>query len=1017
MATLEQTLKLHDEFSSKLNKVNEAAQETLVVFEKMDGVMNQEVKMTGTEKMESELAKIAAQGEKYTEVLGGIETAVEKLSQVTAKPLIQSQETVQELDAVNQAADQTTNVFTKLSERMDGMRNKAIREPLIEANATVNEMYEITDAVERAKHQLDLLREQRQIQRKEVSLLEAELSKLNESGAGSEAILKLEKALNTANRQLFRHTDAVNRARDNHSQLVIELEHVSSAMDRVGEGRLTGFNNSIQRSITWTQTLIDKVKEIALVAPTEAVTDRLNNGLDRVRGKFSQVRTQIEQSTVGQSRFGQAIQKSAGYATQFMGGLKRGGTDFLNITRRIIGATVKLPFAWMKLIPILGRVINRQRESKQMIDQNTNATNKLGNMVQMVKFGVWVMALRKVYQMVDNIASKLDEMTNTQTRLSVMLDISGSDTSLDEINQQIIASSIDARAAFQDTANFVARVGKTTNIFGETDEIVAFSNLLQKSMRASGSSGEKMKQSMEQVALAMQRGKVEGRELRTLMDGAPLVVKSIADHFNMTTQELTEMAGEGVITAETIKNAMFASADEIEARFAEIPMTWADHWMAVRNVASYAIKPLREAFNEFMNSDAAFTLFEAITAGFVFVAEVATQVFSVIAIGLEWVAANIDKIALGLSLVGSALLIVAMIWAVMHYQVIVVVAIIMWLIDVLHGFGLTAEMVIGFVAGSFMFLAAVIYDVILIAIDLFVTLFQIIANQFITFYNNALAVAEFFMNVWTNPIYSVQMLFYNLLKGILEVFASIVDATGSVGDAIADAFFWGVNAAIKSVNWLMDKLRGIPVIGKLFGSGTISLVTKSENSSSGDNIRALADRFKPTETPEGYNSLDQYRVNPIEVSSIGSSYDGLKNPMAEFNKGYDWGSNLVSGVGDFMTDFDGMVQEENAVLNSMANQMGQAAKGIDPMGGLGDKVGKGKEVGDVGKIKSDVTISDEDLKYLRDIAERNYIIRLQQVSPNATINYNSSGDTEEDAKKLLEMMEDMIVEQVATNLL
>ena len=79
---------------------------------------------------------------------------------------------------------------------------------------------------------------------------------------------------------------------------------------------------------------------------------------------------------------------------------------------------------------------------------------------------------------------------------------------------------------------------------------------------------------------------------------------------------------------------------------------------------------------------------------------------------------------------------------------------------------------------------------------------------------------------------------------------------------------------------------------------------------------------------------------------------------------------------------------------------------------------KGKEVGDVGKIKSDVSISDEDLKYLRDIAETNYIIRLQQISPHATVNYSSSGgDSEQDAKKLLDMMEDMIVEQVATNLL
>ena len=1067
MATLEQSLKLHDEFSNKLSKINEVAQETLSIFEKIDTAMNQEVKLSGTEGLEKQLSASVEQTGRLTQGMELLQESIQKLSDnSSSKPLIDSQPTMDELATVEQATAQTSGVFDKLRDRMNSVRGDAIKEPLIVADATVNEVYELTDAVARAKRQLDLLSEQRRIQGKEVQRLESELAKLNESGGGSDAILSLEKSLNTANRQLFRHTDAVNKARDSHSQLVIELDHVSGAMDRVGEGRLSGFVNSVQQSITWTQTLIDKVKEVAFVAPSEAVMGGFNRGVEgarqrisglwdhirsldnstiggramqplnqgidsatervsRLRERFATLRGQIEESRFGQSRFGQEILKSDQHAKQFMQGLRKGGRDFLDITRNIIGVSARLPFAWMKLIPIIGQIVNKQRESKRMVEQTSSATSGLGKVVQMVKFGVWIVALKKVFQLVDNIANKMDEMTNVQTRLDVMLDITASDTSLKEMNQQIIASSLDARSAFQDTANFVARVGKTTNVFGDPREIVGFSNLLQKSMRASGTSGEKMQSAMDQVALAMQRGKIEGRELRTLMQDAPLVVKSIADHFNMTTQELTEMAGEGIITAEAIKNAMFASADEIQARFDEIPYTWADHWTAVKNVAAYAIEPLRQAFNDFMNSDAAFALFEALTTGFVFVAEVATHVFSIIEIGLGWVAENIDKISLGLSLLGAVLLAVGIagivIWAALNWQILLIAMVIFWVIDVLHSLGVTADQVVGFMIGAIMFLGSIVYNVIVGVIGFFQALFQYIYNQFVLFYNNAISIAEFFLNVWNNPVYSVQMLFYNMVKNILGFFASIADGAGGAGDALASAFIKGANLAIKAVNWLIGAINKIP---------GINLSTMSEFGSSGgsggrgggragDSIRSMADRFNPGDAPDNYKSLSGMKLDMTPVDGLTNAIGSMVSPMENFHKGYEFGSNLVTGAGDFMDNFNGMVNKENDILGALSDQMGQAAKGVDPTGGkgIGDKVGKGKEGGDVGKIKSDVSITDEDLKYLRDIAERNYIVRLQQVSPNATINYSSSGDTEQDAKKLLAMMEDMIVEQVATNLL
>lgn len=1042
MATIEQSLKLHDNFSKVLSKIDQATQNTLGTFEKLDNVMNKEVRMAGTDQIEKSLASIDEQSGKVIQGIEKMQQTMDKmLENSNQKPLIEAEPTVRELNTMEQATERTSGIFDRIRSGLDNLRGSAVTEPLVKPDATVDALetiqkhskntqktlgeihFDLEDSVGRAEQRFELLREQMRLQGREVRMLKGHLDSLNESDAGQEAILKQERALNRANQAYLRNIEAVNKSRSELSQLKTELDHVSAAMSQTGQGGMNGFINAVQRSITWTQTLIDKVKQVALVAPKEAVMSSFNNGVDRARGKLSQM---FRESRLGQSQFGQAIQKTGGIAGQFFNGLRTGFSDLGRLTRNVMTTTAKLPFAWMKLIPIIGRVIQQKRNARNEVEKNVGATNRLANAVKYVKFGVWVMALRKVYQMLDNVASKIDEMTNIQTRLNVMLDITGSETTLQELNDQIMASSMNARSAWQDTANFVARVGKTTNIFGDPSEIVAFSNLLQKSLRASGASADDMRSSMEQIALALQRGKIEGRELRTLMQNAPLVVKSIADHFNMTTQELTDMAGEGLITADAIKNAMFAAADEIEERFAEVPITWADRWTQVRNVAAYAIEPLRQAFNDFINSETAEILFNSLAAGFVFVAQIAQQAFQIIEIAAGWVAQNIDLITLGLSILGSvavaAAIAFAVAWAIANWPLVLIIMTVMLIITWLHNLGLTADMVVGFMAGAIMFLGTVIYNVISVAVGLFTAMFQFIYNQFVTFYNNALAVAEFFMNVWNNPVYSTQKLFHNMVRSILGFFASMVDGAGSAGQALGKAFISGVNMAVRAVNWLIKLINKIP---------GINISTMGEfaqggggRGGAGQAIRNMADRFDPGDAPDNYRSLDHMRLDLKTVDTAGI-FEGLQSPVENARKGYEWGSNLVSGVGDFMDNFGSTMGQNTDMLGSLTNKMGEAAKGLTPAGaggagrkGAADKLGKGKEVGDVGKIKSDVTISEEDLKYLRDIAETNYIIRLQQISPHATVNYSSSGgDSEQDAKKLLDMMEDMIVEQVATNLL
>jgi len=194
-----------------------------------------------------------------------------------------------------------------------------------------------------------------------------------------------------------------------------------------------------------------------------------------------------------------------------------------------------------------------------------------------------------------------DEYVNTKARLDLIND--GLQTT-DELQSKIFAAADRARGSYADMAGVIGRMGTlASESFKSNDELIAFSELMQKSFRVGGSSTMEQQAGMYQLSQAMAAGKLQGDEFRSIMENAPMLAAAIADFTGKSKGELKTMSAEGTITADIIKGAMFAAADDINNKFATMPRTFGDIWNEAKNTALQSFGPIIERVNGFLNSD------------------------------------------------------------------------------------------------------------------------------------------------------------------------------------------------------------------------------------------------------------------------------------------------------------------------------------------------------------------------------------------------------------------------------
>ena len=550
-----------------------------------------------------------------------------------------------------------------------------------------------------------------------------------------------------------------------------------------------------------------------------------------------------------------------------------------------------------------------------------------------------------------------DTMTQTTARLDLIVDDGGS---VEELQNKIYASAQNSRGSYLATADAVSKLGmQAGDAFSSNDEMIMFTELLNKQFVNAGTSVQGIDSVMLQLTQSMAAGKLQGEELNAVLDNAAPIVQNIQQYLEevqgIDAGNIKELASEGIITADVIKNAMFYASDEINAKFESMPMTFGQVWQSVQNSALVAFQPVLKRMNDIANSEAFQTFANGAVNSLTTLANIAVWVFDLMISGVQFVADNwsvISPIVYGIvaalavyaaylgivkalelaSAAAKGVMAVAefihvaalaaqtgatisataaqmglngamyacpIVWIIM--LIIALIAIFYAAVGAINKFAGTSVSATGLIAGAFAMLAASVVNIFVVPT-----------------WNAIASLVNFIGNVFNDPIAAIKVLFYDMCLTVIGYIANLAHA----------------------IEDLLNKIPGV----------TVDITSGLDSFYSG-----LEQAQQAVKDESGWVEY-MGRMDYVDYSEWG-------------NAGYDFGAGVEDSIKNFsFSDLFGMTDiPDPSEYTTSAYQSGFQDT-------IGDNIGS--IAGDTGAIKDSMDITEEELKYLRDAAEQEAVNRF-----------------------------------------
>ncbi len=698
----------------------------------------------------------------------------------------------------------------------------------------------------------------------------------------------------------------------------------------------------------------------------------LNMGTDTANAELEQLRGQLAQAIQEQQNLNHAVGNMD---------VQAANEAYLRLSQTI-GSTERY----------IRDNVDEQGRFNHEIEEGTDGANEL---MQTIKGAV---AAYATIQTVSAALNLSDQLTSTTARLNLMND--GLQTTQD-LQNMIFLSAERARGSYQATADAVSKLGLMAgDAFGSSEEIIAFMEQVNKQFRIAGTEAAGIDAAMLQLTQAMGSGVLRGEEYNSILEQAPNIIQAIADYMEVPKGQLKDMAAEGQITADIVKAAMFAAADETNAKFESMPKTFSQIWTSFQNNALMAFQPVLQRMNEIANSEAFQEFVNGAIETLSVVSGITLEIFDLLAASAQLIADNwswlspiiygvagalavyygaqviantISTISKGVHVamavaqmvhaaatgtltgataaeiaaqngLNAALLACPIMWIII--LIIALVALFYAAIGAINKFARTSISATGVICGAFMVGAAFIGN-------LFVTLINFVIDIFAVLWNFIATFVNFFANVFTDPVGAIARLFFDLVDTVLSLLQSLANAIDTI---------FGSNLAGSVQGW-RDSLGGW--VDSTFGEGE-----------------------------EVMEKVDPKSMH-LKRFEYGSAWDA----------GYKFGQGIDESIANFdpASLFDTNIPDAGNYgdLSNYGGALTNIGNGVDDISG------------NTGKIANSMEISNEELKYLRDIAERDVVNRYTAASIKVDMTNHNTINNEMDLDGVTEHLRTTIEEQMS----